>query len=742
MRTRHYAFAYIFAFLSPSMVWGQIAEPVALAGGSSIAPPAAIHSDTVSAPATAKSGPQPTIRSVVEVTSNTEEDVADGSAPIFHATPDDIQASAGTYGDFSRYLQLFPGVVFNSDESDDVLVRGGNPIENLYLLDGIEVPNINHIATATTTGGLVSMIDTSALGGIDFQTGGYDASYEERLSSVINIHTREIHNDQPFTETDFGFIGAGGIQDAPLRNNGSILVSAHRSLLNLFTNNIGLNGVPIYTNALVHAQLNPGESDSIVIDSLGGIDSININPIGLDEAETNTIDTQYQGWRTTTGIRWRHIYSPRAFGTFTLSESEQNQNIQQQDQLFDDTVLPGQNAQTVPLVPVYSELTHDGLSNVKYDGYKTMGSHFTGIFGASAHLYRIAYNVAQPYGEQSPLNSDPQRSDATSFSPHFWTGETGSYAQLFYALGHWSLSGGGRLQTFAFGGHVTATPRLKTAYAFTEHTAAHASFGSYAQLPPFLYLTSFLQNYQLNPIKVREVVAGIDLYKWNQGDLGVEAYQKNYRDYPVSTEYPSLSLANMVDTLGQEFIWIPMTSRGSGIARGVELTGTIHILSNASVQANVAYARSLYSGLDGKLRPGNFDFPVVFNASGTYRAGRHYEFAIRYEYSSGRPYTPFQYEESVAQNRAIYDLSMINAERGPFYSRLDFNVNRTFSMRSHRLVAYGGLENALDRQNFLGYAWMPRYGLKGVCLLHPVGYCISAQSQMGLFPNFGARYVF
>jgi hypothetical protein len=142
------------------------------------------------------------------VNANDQQSAADTHKP-FHATSQEIQSSAGTYGDFSRYLQLFPGVVFNSDESDDVLVRGGNPIENLYLLDGIEIPNINHIATGATTGGLVSMIDTASIDSIDFQSGGYNASDDERLSSVISIHTREMQNRRPYTEANVGFVGAG-----------------------------------------------------------------------------------------------------------------------------------------------------------------------------------------------------------------------------------------------------------------------------------------------------------------------------------------------------------------------------------------------------------------------------------------------------------------------------------------------------------------------------------------------------
>ena len=61
----------------------------------------------------------------------------------YNVTRDEVLSSAGTWGDFSRFLQILPSVVWNTDMSNDVLVRGGNPSENLYVVDGIEVPNIN-----------------------------------------------------------------------------------------------------------------------------------------------------------------------------------------------------------------------------------------------------------------------------------------------------------------------------------------------------------------------------------------------------------------------------------------------------------------------------------------------------------------------------------------------------------------------------------------------------------------------
>jgi hypothetical protein len=207
--------------------------------------------------------PQPTtVYSMVEVNSKQTADGLKEVAPL-HASRKDILSSAGTYGDFSRYLQMFPGVVFNNDESDDLIVSGGNPIENLYLVDGIEVPKINHLSTEGTTGGLVSMIDTGSIRDVDLRTGGYDSSYSERLSSVISINTKQLEGGRRREQAEVGTVGAGGLVESPLPNQGYFLISTHRSLLNLVTNDIGLNGVPIFMNSLEKAEWNASPDDKL-----------------------------------------------------------------------------------------------------------------------------------------------------------------------------------------------------------------------------------------------------------------------------------------------------------------------------------------------------------------------------------------------------------------------------------------------------------------------------------------------
>lgn len=682
-------------------------------------------------------------KTVVKVTADAPIQDIGSVSRSFVATSNDILSSAGTYGDFSRYLQLFPGVVFNDDESDDVLVRGGNPIENLYLVDGIEVPNINHISTVATTGGLVSMLDTSVLQKVNFLTGGYDARYDERLSSVVDIHTREPEGFGKHGDLDVGIVGAGGLIDYPFAHGGSLLISGHRSLLNFFTNNIGLDGVPIYTNIFGKAQVNVSPKDEVNLLSLSGIDSININPCSGNWFETSTIATQYSGWRSTNGLRWQHIFSGLSSGVAILSDSEQAQNIDQEDQQLSPNYsdINASSCKVTGAQPVYHEKTLDGQTTASYD-YETMLFHNLSIAtGAFARSYRINYAIVQPVGQQSPYSLDPARSDSTSFSPAFLKGGTSGYMQLTLHINKsWNAGVGERFQTFSLGNHVTATSRASTIYKISKYSSVYTSFGQYAQMPPSVYLLSYPQNRFLLPMRATHFIVGSDLWDYGSVRINIEAYDKRYRDYPVSTEYPTLSLANMVDTLGQQFVWIPMVSLGRGRTYGVDLYGSGNITRHFTGQANVGYSRALFSGLDGRYRSGNFDFPIIVNAAGIWRSGGKYEASFRYEYTTGRPYTPFDLPPSLEQNRPIYDLANLNAVRGPVYNRFDFQVDRKFVIGRHSLAVYAGLENAFNRNNFLGYAWMPHCDLPGTCGFPQGPY--TALYQMERFPNFGVRYMF
>ena len=340
----------------------------------------------------------------------------DALTPATNVTQVEILSSAGTYGDFSRYLQVMPGVVWVSDLSNDVLVRGGHPTENLFVVDGIEVPNINHFSLSGSTGGFTSMIDSTAVGSMNMRDDVYDAAYSSRLSSLIEIHTRDLGEARQAGNLTAGIAGAGGLYQRALANRGSLLLSAHRSILNLVTNDIGINGVPTYTNGIARIELNPTDRDTLSVFSLSGADTINITPCPSPGA-TSIYQTQYSGWRTTEALGWRHNYSPQITAIFTTSSSLTKQNIGQQQQIGEILDSSG-NCHSVTLLPAYTEDSRTGLSALNYELLADVRGWLFSA-GASGKLTTPDDAVTQPIGQLSP--SVPTQPDRTPspFSANF-----------------------------------------------------------------------------------------------------------------------------------------------------------------------------------------------------------------------------------------------------------------------------------------------------------------------------------
>jgi hypothetical protein len=674
----------------------------------------------------------------ISVVVNASEQTAQyGIAAPYHATQAEILAAAGSYGDAERYLQMMPSAVWNSDESNDLMIRGGNPSENLFVVDGIEVPNINHIALEGSTGGFTSMIDTSTIGSVDMKPGVYDARYSSRLSSLIDIHTLGSKNAVRSGEAEMGISGAGGFVDQPISQHGSLLLTAHRSLLNFFTKDIGLNGVPIYTNGMARLDLSPGERDQITALSLNGEDSIDIQPCADDWEESLNIDTQYQGTQSTSGLVWQHTHNPTAISTLTGSYSLQSHNVAQQEQ---STAMGYGDCQQSGATSVYQEETHDGIYNLGYSQQRQFHSWLFS-FGSTGRLLSLNDAVAQPAGQQSPFNANPAWTDANSFTRRLWTGQTGSY---FEVNGHpstrWSASAGLREETFALVGGQALEPQASIAFRINGHQALNAEFGRSAQLAPTINILSYAQNASLKPLVANQFSIGANLWSTGPARLSLQAYHKSYSNEPASTEYPSLMMANMVDMLGQQSVWLPMTSVGRGQSEGLEATLHLRAARCLQIIGTASYSRTRYAAADGVMRPGNFDLPLVVNALATLHLPKAIQLSLRNTFASGRPYTPFNISASEQQNRGIYDLTQINALRGPLYNRLDVQFSRDFHLRRNQINVQAGLENALNRENFLGYAWLDRCSAVISCLAQSAPYIEVA--QMPLFPSFSAKYVF
>ena len=209
--------------------------------------------------------------------------------------------------------------------------------------------------------------------------------------------------------------------------------------------------------------------------------------------------------------------------------------------------------------------------------------------------------------------------------------------------------------------------------------------------------------------------------------MTAEAYGKTYSDYPVASDLPTVSLANIGDTFAVREILFPLTSAGKGYSEGVEMFVEKRLTSKLYGQGNLSFSRTRHAGLDGVLRPGSFDYPFVFNLLGGYRLSPAWELSARLSFLSGRPFTPYDQAASSLQRRGVYDLTRVNAERAPDYGRVDIRVDRTFTVAGQPLNLFFGVQNVTNRRNFASYTWNRRTNSQ------------QFGEQQGIFPILGLR---
>ena len=257
-----------------------------------------------------------------------------------------------------------------------------------------------------------------------------------------------------------------------------------------------------------------------------------------------------------------------------------------------------------------------------------------------------------------------------------------------------------------------------------------ASYGQYYQQPFFLFLKAYPENRSLAPFAADHFVGGLTFNADPSTRVSVEAYRKNYRDYPVSSQIPSLSLANVGDTFAVRESLFPMMSAGEGTVSGIEASIERRARPGGrwNGQANLAFSRARYAGLDGVPRPGSFDSPVVGNVFGFYRLTRAWSLSAKMAYLGGRPFTPVDPAISTSQRRAVYDLSRVNGERAPDYFRLDLRVDRSFGSGDRRVSIFAGAQNITNRKNVAGYTWDRRNNT------------MKTLDQLGLFPILGLEW--
>ncbi|MGA7162223.1 MAG: TonB-dependent receptor, partial [Bacteroidota bacterium] len=143
----------------------------------------------------------------------------------------EIHNSAGAFDDVIRNISTLPGVSQSRSDRNDLIVRGGSASENLFLVDNIEVSNIDHFGTEGSTGGSLSFINLEFVDNTAFSAGGFGVRYGDKLSSVMSIGIRDGRTDENHVKATVSATEVGLNLEGPVADGGSYLFSTRRSYL-------------------------------------------------------------------------------------------------------------------------------------------------------------------------------------------------------------------------------------------------------------------------------------------------------------------------------------------------------------------------------------------------------------------------------------------------------------------------------------------------------------------------------
>lgn len=174
-----------------------------------------------------------TLMNTFEVSAEKQESKTQVKMSVTKVTPKEIKSIPAVGGDpdLAQYLQVLPGVTFTGDQGGQLYIRGGSPVQNKVLLDGMIIYNPFHSI------GLFSVFDTDIMRSADVYTGGFNAEYGGRISSIMDITTRDGDKKRLRGKVSVSTFSSKVLLEGPLKTakegNGGVtfVVSAKHSYL-------------------------------------------------------------------------------------------------------------------------------------------------------------------------------------------------------------------------------------------------------------------------------------------------------------------------------------------------------------------------------------------------------------------------------------------------------------------------------------------------------------------------------
>ncbi|MFN4111051.1 MAG: TonB-dependent receptor, partial [Ignavibacteria bacterium] len=265
---------------------------------------------------------------------------------------EEIRRSPGGFEDVVRALSVLPGIAQADAGRNDLIVRGGAPSENLYVVDGFEIPNINHFGTQGSTGGPISFINLDFVKDVNFSTGGFPVNYGDKVSSTLSINLREgdvkrLSGRGTLSATLFGFDFEGPIVNEKL----SMIFSARRSYLDFIFKAAGFSFVPEYYDILTKADFKIDNKNSVGFLFINAIDNIKFFNDSPEKRLNNARILGSDQLQYISGLKYRRLFKD-GFMDLKLYRNFIKYNTRQSDSLLN---------------PIFKNISLEEENNIQLD---------------------------------------------------------------------------------------------------------------------------------------------------------------------------------------------------------------------------------------------------------------------------------------------------------------------------------------------------------------------------------------
>jgi len=603
---------------------------------------------------------------------------------------EEIRRAPGGFEDVVRALSILPGVAQAEAGRNDLIVRGGAPSENLYIVDGIEVPNINHFGSQGATGGPLSYINLDFVKETTFSTGGFSSLYGDKLSSVLKIDLRDGRKDRFGGKATISASQFGLNIEGPLSSNSNFLFSARRSYLDFIFKAAGFGFVPEYYDALTKFHYHPDPANSFTFLFVGAFDNVKFFNNTEDQRFNNSRVLGSDQQQYVTGVTYRHLFN-NGFFNIILSRNYVDYNTVQRDSLLN---------------PVFLNESGEAENRIKAGIVYKMSSNNEINAGIDYKYIKFTADILFPnfkttFGDVLPINKLKTDDRYSKFAAYL------NHSMLWFDRLRTNI--GARLDYFnPLETKTYFSPRFSVSYSVDDLTDINFSTGIYYQSPSYIWLSVGDYNKKLKALKAVQYVAGIDRKLSDDAILKVEGYYKDYSDYPASLLRPYLVLANTgagfsgSDDNFASFGLEPLASLGKGFARGVEISLQKKYSDKPYYGIlSLTYNQSKYTALDGIERIGSYDQTWIFNISGGYKINDYWEASMKFRYSTAKPYTPFNPD-------GTQYVSEYNTLRTSANNSLDIRVDKRWFFEKWTLITYIDIQNVYNNKNTSGVRWNAR----------------------------------